>query len=162
MVVEKWHCDSAGGGLAKLWYSTMALEKMWCATLFSPPVSQHQTLSNRRYFSPNQQKRSSSLSCGFLFPDSLVKNSMSGHPWHANLPSIPHLAHLWQQYGLRLRPTPPPPPPVNMLKQMFYDPCLRHLALASLRGVHQGLRRGFEDFIYPPSRRRLPRCHVRL
>lgn len=42
------------------------------------------------------------LSCRCLFLDSLVKNSMSGHPWRTNLPSISHLAHLWQQYGLRL------------------------------------------------------------
>lgn len=41
-------------------------------------------------------------SCRCLFLDSLVKNSMSGHPWRTNLPSISHLAHLWQQYGLRL------------------------------------------------------------
>ena len=104
------------------------------------PVSQHSNCS-----SPNQQKRSSSLSCGgLLFPDSLVKNSTSGHPWHTNLPSIPHLAHLWQQYGLRLHPLLLL---VNMLKQMFYNPCRRHLTLASLRGVHQGLYR----FIYPHS-----------
>lgn len=46
-------------------------------------------------------------SCRCLFLDSLVKNSMSGHPWHTNLPSISHLAYLWQQYGLRLYlPTP--------------------------------------------------------
>lgn len=107
---------------------------MWCTVFF--PVSQHQTLSNCSYFSPNQQKRSTSLSCGFLFPDSLVKNSMSGHPWHTNLPSIPHLAHLWQQYGLLLYPLPPL---VNTLKQMFYDCCLRHLTLAPLCGVHQSL-----------------------
>ena len=62
---------------------------------------------------------------GFLFPDSLVKNSMSSHPWHTNLPSIPHLAHLWQQYGLRLYPLPPL---VNMLKQMFYDPRLSDIS----------------------------------
>lgn len=88
------------------------------------------------YFSPNQQKCSSSLSCEFLFPDSLVKNSMSGHPWHTNLPSIPHLTHLWQQYGLRLSPLPLL---VNMLKQMLYDPCFRHLTLASVCFVHRGL-----------------------
>lgn len=41
-------------------------------------------------------------SCRCLFLDSLVKNSMLGHPWRTNLPSISHLAHLWQQYGLRL------------------------------------------------------------
>lgn len=40
--------------------------------------------------------------CRCLFLDSLVKNSMSGHPWRTNLPSISHLTHLWQQYGLRL------------------------------------------------------------
>lgn len=42
------------------------------------------------------------LSCRCLFLDRLVKNSMSGHPWRTNLPSISHLIHLWQQYGLRL------------------------------------------------------------
>lgn len=40
--------------------------------------------------------------CRCLFLDSLVKNSMSGHPWRTNLPSISHLTHLWQQYGLCL------------------------------------------------------------
>lgn len=127
-----------GGGLEKLRHKNGQCSEApgACDVLFSP-VSQHQILSNCSYFSPNRQKCSSSLSCWFLFPDSLEKNGMSGHPWHTNLPSIPHLAHLWQQYGLHLFPSLPLQ--VNMLKQMFYNPSLRHLTLASVYGVYQGL-----------------------
>lgn len=100
-----------------------------CGGLFFSGLSAPNTVKLHTLPSKPTENARLPSAVGFLFPDSLVKNSMSGHPWHTNLPSIPHLAHLWQQYGLRLYPLPPL---VNMLKQMFYDPRLSasHISIA--------------------------------
>lgn len=90
-------------------------------------------------------------SCRCLFLDSLVKNSMSGHPWRTNLPSISHLAHLWQQYGLRLSlpsPIASKRTKVNVLRSPLQTP-----------GVSVSWFRCQEAFIYLPVCWRPLKCH---
>lgn len=79
------HGNGAGRGVMKrtgtnkAHFSIVRHQERVVYTFFS------QSLSTKRYqnadnFPQTDRKRSSSLSCGFLILDSMVKNSMSGHP----------------------------------------------------------------------------------
>lgn len=87
------HSNSAGGGARKragtnkAHFSILRHQEHVVYSFFPQSLStKHCQIADN--CPQTKRKRSSSLSCGFLFLDSLVKNNMSGQPWHTNLPSL--------------------------------------------------------------------------